>query len=200
MTVGRVCADIGTDHALLPCSLIINGVMDYAYACDIAEGPLERAKENIDKYLLSDKIETVLANGIRQDVADKSSDIIIAGMGGEMIADIISNVSLGNVNLIMQPMTHPEILRGKLYELGFVIDREETVFDNGKVYSVIKAVRGSEKPYSAGESEAGRQILLRMNDTDKLYVKNRLNLLYNRHKGDNSDYIKNAIKELEEVL
>lgn len=200
MTVGRVCADIGTDHALLPCYLIMANRMDYAFACDIAEGPLERAKENIDKYNLGGKIETVLANGITQAVADKASDIIIAGMGGEMIADIISKVKLGNVNLLMQPMTHPEILRARLFELGFKIDAEETVADNGKVYSVIKANKGQSEAYTAGELEAGREILNRRSGTDRLYIKNRLNLLYNRQKGDNSDYIKNAIKELEEAL
>ena len=102
MIRGRVCADIGTDHALLPCYLILSGKAKKCYACDIAVGPLERAKMNIEKYGLEDKIETVLYNGISPEIARLCDSIVIAGMGGNMIADILSVHKFENINLVIE--------------------------------------------------------------------------------------------------
>ena len=77
---GMVVADIGTDHAFLPVMLVRDGISDHVYACDVAKGPLQAAKENIAHFQLTDKITTILTDGLR-DVPSDVNCIVIAGMG-----------------------------------------------------------------------------------------------------------------------
>lgn len=201
MTVGRVCADIGTDHALLPCYLIYTGKADYCYACDIAKGPLLRAKANIEKYALADKIETVLMDGISPEISRKCDSIIIAGMGGEMIADILARGGITDKNtLILQPMSRSSALRRDLNINGFRITDEVTFTDKGRVYSVIKAQRGADIVYTPGMLEMGRFIMERKNDTDMIYMKKRLASLKKQARSGDADYYNAAIKETEDIL
>ncbi len=199
--MGRVCADIGTDHALLPCYLIYTGKADHCYACDIANGPLCRARANIEKYGLADKIETVLMNGISPDISKKCDSIIIAGMGGEMIADILSRGGITENNtLILQPMSRASALRRYLNLNGFQITDEVTFTDKGRVYSVISAKKGSDITYTPGMLEMGRFIMERKNDTDIIYMKKRLTSLKKQARSGDADYYKAAIKETEDIL
>lgn len=201
MVRGRVCADIGTDHALLPCRLVLSGKLKKCFACDIAVGPLERAQANIKKYGLEEKIETVLCNGISERVLKESDTIVIAGMGGNMIADILKEHSFLKHRLVLQPMTKQEVLRKYLTENGFVIEEERTVLDMGKCYTVMQVKKGQSKKYTAGQLEAGLQPLRRCDLTDKIYIKNKLAALKKRlGNKETLDYVKEAIKELEEVL
>ena len=73
-------ADIGTDHAYLPIALALENRISYAVACDIAEGPLERAKENIRKYDLEDKIQTRLSDGLVNVSREEIDTVIIVGL------------------------------------------------------------------------------------------------------------------------
>ena len=47
---GKSLADIGTDHAYLPIYLFQSGKISCAVAADINRGPLDKARENIEKY------------------------------------------------------------------------------------------------------------------------------------------------------
>ena len=76
---GMIVADIGTDHAFLPIMLVQNGISDRVYACDVAEGPLKGARENIAKSGLSDRISTILTDGLH-DVPMDTDCVVIAGM------------------------------------------------------------------------------------------------------------------------
>lgn len=136
---GRVAVDVGTDHAYLPIALIESGKCPKVYASDIGKGPLERARENIEEYGLSDKITTVLTDGAAyfDSLAD---EFIIAGMGGELIYSIISDAPFlknKNVHLVLQPMTKLPVLRRSLLADGFYIDKETLVKEDGKIYTVM---------------------------------------------------------------
>ena len=85
-----VVADIGTDHAHIPIYLIKNNIIDKAYACDINKGPLEKAKENIENFGVSENIVLRLSNGLDKMSSKEVDTIIIAGMGGELIIDILN--------------------------------------------------------------------------------------------------------------
>jgi tRNA (adenine22-N1)-methyltransferase len=103
-----VVCDIGTDHAYLPVYFVNSGISLFAIAADIKVGPLQKAKQTIEKYNAADKVKTILSNGFLE--IDKTSfqDAIIAGMGGELIAEIIENAPFlkdGDRTLILQPMT-----------------------------------------------------------------------------------------------
>lgn len=156
---GSVAADIGTDHAKLPVWLVYNGVIPSAVASDINEGPIESARKNIEAYGLSDKIITFTGDGLQTLTPDMAQDIIIAGMGGELIAAILGAaawVKNPAYRLILQPMTHPERLRAWLFSNGFSIIDERAACEAGKVYTVICAeFSGEIKEYSEAEAYIG---------------------------------------------
>jgi len=133
--IDKRIADIGTDHALVPCWLYRQGAKEI-YASDIAAGPLARAKATADMYGIKD-IRLVLSDGL--DNIPPVDDVIIAGMGGEMIADIISRCSFMNedIHFIVQPMTKDHILRRELYKTGLEITTEKTAIVSKKVYTVM---------------------------------------------------------------
>lgn len=160
---GAYVCDVGTDHAYLPVYLVLIGRAMRALASDINEGPVRRAKKSVVRYELSEKIDVVLCDGLKG--ADKYpiTDIIIAGMGGELIASIIDEakwVRNKDYRLILQPMTHAEILRKYLVDNGFSIIDEDIVAeqDNGKIYQIICAeFSNSDDIYSDEELLLGRK-------------------------------------------
>lgn len=141
MVRGKVAADIGTDHAWLPIYLVETGRCERAYACDIAEGPLSFAKKNISGAGLEGEIEAVLSDGLTELSDENISDIIIAGMGGEMIRDILANglEKAKKANLILQPNTRAWELIDWLYRNGFEVSKQKAVADGKFVYPVINA-------------------------------------------------------------
>ena len=139
---GKRFADIGTDHAYLPIYLMEKEIISSAIAADINQGPLDKAKENIIKYGFSNKINTVLCDGLSKIEPGSVDDIAVFGMGGELIIKIIDEatwVKNADKRLILQPMTHPEKLRQYLAENGFQILGETLSLDRGKIYQTICA-------------------------------------------------------------
>ncbi len=86
---GAIVADIGTDHAYIPINLVLSGKASYAIASDVNEGPIAIAKENIEKYGVSDKIAVRVTNGLDGIEQYKPDCILICGMGGELIVNIL---------------------------------------------------------------------------------------------------------------
>ena len=139
---GAVVADVGTDHAYLPLVLTGTGQARAAVASDINAGPIERAAQHVAEYGLSDKVKTVRADGLDGIEPYHPTDIIIFGMGGELIARIIADakwVQNNTVRLILQPMTHAECVRRYLAETGFQIIDEVLSKESGKIYQTIVA-------------------------------------------------------------
>ncbi len=149
---GRLVADIGTDHAYLPIYLCeagiltpvsaANGEVLCAVAADINKGPVERADLHIGAAGLSARIRTVQTDGLRGlDVYDPA-DIIIFGMGGELIASILEAspwVNRRGKRLILQPMTHAEKLRAYLLSAGYAIVGETLSREGDRIYQTICA-------------------------------------------------------------
>ena len=139
--------DVGTDHAYLAAELVRSGKCSKVIASDVKEGPLEAARNTVERYGIQDKIELILSDGLEKVHLDGVSDIIIAGMGGETIAEIIGNSSADkpeNVRFILQPMTKVELLRKKLYEYQYEITGEYAVEDKDKIYVIITAERSAD--------------------------------------------------------
>jgi tRNA (adenine22-N1)-methyltransferase len=139
--IGDRVADIGTDHAYLPIYLIKNKISRNVYACDVSDGPLKNAKDNIEKtHTLN--IELRKGDGIAAVKPDEVDTIVIAGMGGDLIIKIISSsawIRNDKYELILQPMTSVEDLRRYLLNNGFSVVEEKAVRSQGRIYSVIKA-------------------------------------------------------------
>lgn len=153
LCVGERIADIGTDHGYLPCYMIKSGLCKSALACDVAEKPLESAKAHIAKNGLEDSITAILSDGLKNVPLEGVTDIVIAGMGGELIASILENCSdlkLAEppINLVLQPMTKWDSLRKWLYDNGFEITAELACTEGRFVYSVMQArFTGKKPPY-----------------------------------------------------
>ena len=134
---GGVICDVGTDHALLPCRLWLDGERKLI-AADINEGPLLSAKQTVMQYIGNESaVQLALSDGL--DKIDYADDVIIAGMGGELIARIVLGCRFlsKDTHFVLQPMTKSEILRKELYSNGFYIQKEVTVEDSGRHYVVM---------------------------------------------------------------
>lgn len=140
---GIKAVDVGTDHAYLPVYLVKSGKIKEAVASDVREGPLSNAKNNIQKNGLSEQIRTVLSDGLAEIMPAQADDIIIAGMGGELIIKIIDAACWlkdSDKHLILQPMTRAEELREYLCKNGFYIQKEKACISCKKTYSVMLCV------------------------------------------------------------
>ena len=142
-------ADVGTDHAYLPLFLLSEGRIARAVCSDINEGPLAKAREHASEYPFLSKMSFHLANGL-EGLGEKGiTDIAVCGMGGELIADILSRadfVKSEGIRLILQPMSRPAQLRRFLAAEGFAIESESYVRAAGKSYVCICAAFCG-KPY-----------------------------------------------------
>ena len=139
---GAVLGDIGCDHALLPIFLLEAGKIERAVCADIASGPLRTAEKNLKRHALSDKAVLVKTDGLVGLDGYGITDITVCGMGGELIADILSRAEFiknPDIRLILQPMTHPERLCSYLCESGFKIDEDRYCRASGKIYRIIVA-------------------------------------------------------------
>ncbi len=139
---GSRLADIGTDHAYLPVELVKSGRCKSALACDLRKGPLENAREHVERAGLFEKIECRLGDGLSPVKAGEADDIVLAGMGGETIVSILAACPFIRDNalrIIAQPMTHPEDLRRYFSENGFAVRCEQAVLEDKKPYLVLYA-------------------------------------------------------------
>ena len=148
----QTVADVGTDHAYLPCVGILNGQLKKAIAADIGVGPLEAAKTTIARYNLNEKIETRLGPGLTVLNPSEVEGVVIAGMGGKLIVSILEdNISLSQSfqRLVLQPNIDANLLRAWLAAHQFEIIDEKIVLDEGKFYEIIVAKPVEELvPYS----------------------------------------------------
>ncbi|MBQ0010107.1 MAG: SAM-dependent methyltransferase [Ruminococcus sp.] len=140
---GAVLLDVGTDHAYLPLYLVSQGICPRAVASDVRKGPLAMASRHIEAAGLSDKIETVCTDGLAGLSDRGGTDVVIAGMGGLLIRDILAAapfVKNPDVALILQPMKNEDALRAYLLAEGFAVTDERLAAEDGKIYSVLRAV------------------------------------------------------------
>lgn len=137
----KTIVDVGTDHGYIPIYLVKNKKINYAIASDINKGPVEKAKLNIKNYNLENMINCRLGGGLTTIKKNEVEVAIIAGMGGNLIRDIIEN-SLDIFKkldyVILQPVQNPEVLKEYIYSKGYDILDEELVKEDGKFYEIFK--------------------------------------------------------------
>jgi len=208
-----VVADIGTDHAYLPIYLIKQGICKEAIASDINKGPVERASENVRREGLDSKICCKLGSGFNTLKPGDADCAIIAGMGGNLIRDIIEDKKevFENLNYaIFQPVQNPEVLRRYIYDKGFEVIDEELCIDDNKFYEIIK-VRYSEKPRDVEDIyyEIGEKLVEKKHALLNKYIEYKLEKYNNIIKYISEDtelaekrkqYIWDKIKKMEDLL
>ena len=145
----QTAADIGCDHAYLSILLISSGTCLRVIASDIATGPVDKARGNILRFGMNTQIELRRGDGLSTLAPAEADTIIIAGMGGRVIADILGahpNIAK-TAKLILQPMTYASHLRRYLYENGYTVEAEDLVKEDRRIYSVITATAGGAAPF-----------------------------------------------------
>ena len=157
---GTRLADIGTDHAYLPTALLLEGKIPYAVAADLRRGPLLRAKETAEQYGCGDRMRFCLCDGLKGIQPEETDAVVIAGMGGETIAQILAAapwVRERGIPLILQPMSSQPDLREWLQKHGFQIQEERIAREEDTIYVVLSVRAGEMAPFTPAELWAGRQ-------------------------------------------
>ncbi|MCC8160453.1 MAG: class I SAM-dependent methyltransferase [Oscillospiraceae bacterium] len=150
-TTGARIADIGTDHAYIPIYLIENNIAEHIIAGDIRRGPVEIARANVHNHNLSDRIEVRLGSGLSVFDKGEADTVIIAGMGGVLISEIIDEdiEKTKNCRLVLQPMNAQNELRKYLIGNNFMITDEDIAVEGFKVYNIITAQYGKQEPFKS---------------------------------------------------
>jgi tRNA (adenine22-N1)-methyltransferase len=141
---GAIFADIGSDHAYLPCFVCQKDPTSHAIAGEVNVGPLSSAQETINKYKLNDRVEARLGNGLSVLQQDEVNQVVIAGMGGALIRSILENGKdkLLCVNLVItQPNVDEKNVRNWFMENKFEIQDETILEENGHIYEIIVGKR-----------------------------------------------------------
>lgn len=137
----QVIMDIGTDHGYIPIYLVKNNIAQKVIASDINKDPLKKAKINAALDGVSDKVDLRLGGGLEPLKNNEAQAVIIAGMGGNLIRDILEN-DFDKVKkleyLILQPAQNPEVLREYLYTNDYEILDEDICLDDNKYYELFK--------------------------------------------------------------
>ena len=201
-------ADVGTDHAYLPIYLFASGRVSGGVVSDINRGPVERARANLCDYACEGAFAALQTDGLSGIEEYAPEDIFILGMGGELIARIISDapwVKKEGVRLILQPMTHPELLRAFLSSEGFEI-RNELLVHEDKIYHIICAeYSGKSTELDAFEALFGKGNLSA--PSEELYaLLTRTREIYSQRvagkmlSGADSDYENEIIEKIDEFM
>ena len=139
---GKTVADIGTDHAYLLAYLLQQGIIKKGIAADLRKGPLENARKTLIESDQLEKVNLILSDGLDELKKGDCEDIVIAGMGGILIKEILERtpwVFDESIHIIAQPMTHAEVLRRFFLENGFKILEESSATDGKRYYCIISA-------------------------------------------------------------
>lgn len=137
----EVIMDVGTDHGYIPIYLVKNDIAKKVIASDINKDPLKKAKINAALDGVLDKVDLRLGSGLAVLKNKEAQAVIIAGMGGNLIRDILEN-DLDKVKkldyLLLQPAQNPEVLREYLYTSDYEILEEDICLDEDKYYEIFK--------------------------------------------------------------
>lgn len=148
---GARLADIGSDHAYLPCYLAQKGWITSAIAGEVVLGPFTAAKKQIEESNVGEVVEARLGDGLSVvDPEDQIDTITVCGMGGDLIARILdAGKEEGRLNgiqrLILQPNNSEPKLRMWLLTNGYKIILEKIIEENKKIYEIIVAELSDDK-------------------------------------------------------
>ena len=182
-------ADIGCDHGYVCIEAVRGGKALSALACDVKEGPLSIAADNIRAAGLSDRIRTVLSDGFEAIDAVQAPDCaVITGLGGILMKRILTKAPTLK-QMVLGPQSDQDLVRHYvLDEMGCIITRELTVLDEGKYYTLMDVAGpghasggegkpAGEQPYAEYEYLYGRHIDEGTADTYMAYLQHQHQIL-----------------------
>ncbi len=139
---GARVADVGTDHAQLPCYLVGTKQAAYVVGTDVHQGPYERARQTVEEYALDEDIAIRWGDGLKVVKPGEVDTVVVAGMGGTAIRKILTEAPevVGHLRkVLLQPMTNPEAVRLWLQEQGWIITQEDLIYEDKQYYQIIAA-------------------------------------------------------------
>jgi len=155
---GAKFADIGSDHAYLPCYMLKKQKASFAIAGEVVDGPFLSAQKQVVNEGLSDVISVRKGNGLEVINDGEVDCITIAGMGGSLIAAILDDGKdkLRSVKrLVLQPNVSAYSIRIWLMDNEWSLMTEEIIEEDDKIYEVLVAEKGEgKKPYSSSHIDA----------------------------------------------
>ncbi len=194
-----VIADIGTDHGYIPIYCVKNNMAEKAIACDVNQGPLDIAKDNIKKYDLEDKISVRLSDGLKGLKRSEADVIVIAGMGGLLINSILEDgkdVVDFSSRLILQPMIAVKEVRKYLYDNGYEITKEKIAKEGQKLYNIIEAKKtGKKLTYDEFDIVVGRYLSEQKDELFEPYVRAKMYTLQKIIDGISASKDKEGLEE-----
>ncbi len=176
MVPKSVVADVGADHGKLIISLYEDGIISHGYAIENKKGPYERLVKALTEAGVIDEIVPLLSDGIK-DIPPIVDTVVIAGMGGSLIVDILqkSPLKLPQIKtLIVDSHNNVPFLRKKVCDMGFVISDEKIIEEDGIYYEIIKFVRSETQYYEESELEFGPLLSKEKNDVFKAKYQQRI--------------------------
>ena len=202
---GSVLADVGTDHGYIPLYLFENKMISRAVAMDVNPMPLKRAEDNITAAGYDNLCEFRLSDGLANLKKGEADCVVIAGMGGLLIRDILcrgKDVCDDGTLLILQPMIAAPELRLYIFQNGFTVENEYVVREDNKFYNIICVRRGTSE-YNDGDIYVGRNVRANSPDVFDDYIRYKLRVCtkiidgIKKSKNPNDAELKKYQKELE---
>ncbi|WP_223591344.1 tRNA (adenine(22)-N(1))-methyltransferase [Neobacillus bataviensis] len=205
---GASMADIGSDHAYLPCFLAKNQGVRFAIAGEVVEGPYNSAKNKVRSEGLTDVISVRMGNGLEVIRPGEVECITIAGMGGALITSILESGKdkLSSVKrLVLQPNISANTIRKWFLENNWQLIAEEIMEEDGKIYEVLVAEKGDPLRTYSSELEIGLLVgpFLLQNKNEafrKKWTAERNNWLRIYNQLENAAQSQETVEKKEELL
>ncbi len=174
-------ADVGCDHGYLTIAALENNRASSAIAMDVNPGPLAVARENVARQGLMDRCQFCLSDGLEALKPGQAQVICICGMGGILMERILTaglDKARDCDRLILEPQSEIRAFRSFLMAQGFVIDDEDLVMEENKIYPIMsvhyEAQQGLRGSYSLAELTYGPVIIKKRPPLlDRLLEKNQ---------------------------
>lgn len=208
---GFKLADIGSDHAYLPCYVVKKGTVPFAIAGEVVEGPFRSALRQVTEEELSEQISVRKGNGLEVINPNEVDCITIAGMGGALISSILESgkEKLSNVKrLVLQPNISAISIREWLIEHGWVLVDEKILEEDGKIYEVLVAEQGN--PNGPYKNDLQKGLLMGpflMEEKNEVFKKkwqeekkNWERILASLAEANESEEVQSKIKELKQKI
>lgn len=208
VTPCRTVADVGCDHGYVSIYLLQHGIAKHVIAMDVRTGPLSRAEQNRNSAKLQTQMECRLSDGLDKLRPEEADVIVIAGMGGPLMTDILEHGREKGVLtdfLVLQPQSDIPAVRRYLHKIGYQMVQEAFLIEEGKYYTVIQAEKKRTKETAVLEAltwqdveyQYGKYLLEHKNPVLLRYLEQEQELLKRIHASLEGQKVKNSTPKVE---
>jgi tRNA (adenine22-N1)-methyltransferase len=183
--------DIGCDHGLLGLSFLDKPSVKSIHLIDPSELVINELRGKVGAYITKAKVLISQIEGQKIKIADKKNLIFMAGMGGEIIGEIIENILPQldyHSRIVISPHRKILDLRLLLSRLPISLESENVIKENNQFYQIL-CLTPSEAPKIVSlygdnlwDSSHGKEYL----EHELSYIKHHRNLAAKAYE----DYLK----------